>query len=183
MILILVIKINKHRKSKSIWFNRPFCKLFNINEGKCFFEFIDKHFNMDKPLNKIYYKNTQRICCPCTNNISNIVYNQNKNLVDKSLIDNQRTNKLLSNCSNKEDCLIRGMGNSEKVVYQATIFPMETVYIEISFGNWKQRFYNHRHSFFQLRSQTALSKWFGSLRARGLTPLLTRHWHKGLSAR
>ena len=70
-----------------------------------------------------------------------------------------------------------GMCNSEKVVYQANIFPMENskeekVDIRISAGNWKQRFYNHRHSFSNLllRNQTALMKWFESLTDRDLTP-------------
>ena len=40
------------------------------------------------------------------------------------------------------------MRNSENVVNQATIFPIETskeeiVYTGISDGNWKQRFYNY----------------------------------------
>ena len=68
-----------------------------------------------------------------------------------------------------------GMCNSEKVVYQANILPMENnekVYIGISAGNRKQRFYNHKHSFSNplLRNQTTLSRWFGILRDRDLTP-------------
>ena len=47
--------------------------------------------------------NTLKICYSCTNNISKIIYNHKKKLVDKSLIDYQRTNKLLCNCRNKED--------------------------------------------------------------------------------
>ena len=53
------------------------------------------------------------------------------------------------------------MCNSEKVVYQATIFPMENskkewVYIGISSGNWEERFYNHRHFFPSFYSETKL---------------------------
>ena len=51
------------------------------------------------------------------NNISKIIDNHNKNSIDKSLILNQRTNKSLLNCRNKEDCPMGGMRNSEKVVY------------------------------------------------------------------
>ena len=68
---------------------------------------------------------------------------------------------------------ICNMCNSEK----ATIFPTENskeenLYIGISAGNWKQRFYNHRHSFWNplLRNQTSLSRRFGSLRVKSLTP-------------
>ena len=49
----------------------------------------------------------------------------NKNLIDKSLINNHRTNKLLCNCRNEEDYPMGGMCNSEKVVNQASIFPLE----------------------------------------------------------
>ena len=44
--------------------------------------------------------------------------------MDKSLIDNQQTNKLPCNCRNK-DFPKDGMCNPEKVFNQATIFPME----------------------------------------------------------
>ena len=60
------------------------------------------------------------------------------------------------------------MCNSKKVVYQSTIFPIENskekIYIGVSARNWKQRYYNHRHSFYNplLRNQTAQSKWFGN---------------------
>ena len=57
------------------------------------------------------------------------------------------------------------------------ISPMEhttdgdRVYIGISVDNWKQSLYNHRHSFSNLllRNQTALSKYFWSLKKRRLT--------------
>ena len=91
------------------------------------------------------------------------------------LIDNQQTNKLLCNCRNKEDCHMV-ISNSKKVVNHTTIFLMENskekVYMGISAGNWKQRFYNNRHSFSNplSRNQTALLRWFGSLRDRHLIP-------------
>ena len=43
---------------------------------------------------------------------------------------------------------MKGMCNSEKVVYEANISPLEnskeTVYVEIPTGNRKQGFYNHK---------------------------------------
>ena len=88
-------------------------------------------------------------------NISKIIHNHNKNLIDKLLIDNQQTNKLLCNCRNKEDCTMRGMYNSKKVGCQATIFHWKNsclvahflsevkVYIGIPAEYGKQRFYNY----------------------------------------
>ena len=101
-----------------------------------------------------------------TNNIFEIIYYYKKNLVDKSLIDNQRTNKSLCNC--KINCPIGRMCKPEKVFYQATIFLMknrkkEWVYIGISCGNWEQRLYNRKHF---------LLYWSWSLRDKDITPQL-----------
>ena len=91
-------------------------------------------FNNTNPLNKISERNKLKICYSCANNISNIIYNHNNNLIDKSQIGNQRTNKLLCNCRNKEDCPMGGMCNSEKVVERANIFPTENSLEDI---NWR----------------------------------------------
>ena len=63
--------------------------------------------------------------------------------MDKSLIDNQRTNKLLCNCRNKEYFPIEGTLNSEKIVYQTIIFLVENCdeerdYIRIWAKIWKE---------------------------------------------
>ena len=106
------------------------------------------------------------------------VNNHNKNIIEKPAPNNQPTEHIC-NCRVKKDCPVGGKCNSEKVVYQATIFPLENkkeekVYFGISAGNWKQRYYNHKHSFTNptRRNQTALSKWFWNLRDRGLTPYI-----------
>ena len=109
------------------------------------------------------------------NNISKIIYNNNKKWIDKLQTDNQRTNKLLCNYRNKKDCSMGGMCNSKKMVYSATIFPMgkskeNWVYIGILGGNWKQWVYNNWHSFSNPLHQTVLLRWFWNLRDRGLTP-------------
>ena len=79
-------------------------------------------------------------------------------------------------CKSKEECPLGGRCNSRNVVYLACITPMEhkkdgeRVYIGISAVNWKQRWYNHWHSFSnpRLRNQTALSKYFWGLKDQGL---------------
>ena len=73
---------------------------------------------------------------------------------------------------------VDGRCTTRNVVYQACISPMkqqkdgERVYMGISTGNWKQRWYSHRHSFSnpKLRYQTALSKYFWGLKDQGLSP-------------
>ena len=99
---------------------------------------------------------------------------------------NQWTNNFFCKCTNKEDCPMGGMCNSEKVVYKATIFSIENskaerVYIEISAGNWKQVLQSHFFSNPLLRNQTALSRWFWSLRDRGLTPQIKCRFIKKIS--
>ena len=71
---------------------------------------------------------------------------------------------------------VDGKCNSEN---EGNHFPNENrkdikIYFRIFAGNWKQRFYSHRHSFSNpsLRNQTALSNWFWRLKDNGLTPLV-----------
>ena len=54
-----------------------------------------------------------------------MIYNHNKNFIDISLIDNRQTDKIFYHCKNKENRPILGMCGYEKVIYWATIFPME----------------------------------------------------------
>ena len=105
------------------------------------------------------------------------MYHHNRKQLDKSFMDDKRTQILHCNCKKKEECPMDGGCNSENIVYQASIFPMESrndkrVYLGISTGNWKQRLYNCRYSFSNplLRKQAALLKCFGGLKEYGLTP-------------
>ena len=72
---------------------------------------------------------------------------------------------------------MNGLCNLDNVVYQGIIYPRENVkdrktYIGISSTKWKSRDTNHKFSFSHehLKNQTALSKHFGSLKNKGLTP-------------
>ena len=66
------------------------------------------------------------------------------------------------NCINKVECPLCGRCNLKNGVHQACISPMEhnndgeRFYIVISAGNWKQKLYNHKHSFSnpRLRNET-----------------------------
>ena len=74
---------NKNRKRKIIWFNRPFCKLANIDVGKYFLRLIDKHFKQDNILHKIFNRKTLKISYSCTKNISQIINSHNNELINK----------------------------------------------------------------------------------------------------
>ena len=101
-----------------------------MNIGRYFLHLLDKHFNRDNPLSRIFNRNTVKISYSCTKNMYNTLSNHNRRLLN------------------------------------------ERVYIGISAGNWKQRWYTHRHSFSnpKLRYQTALSKYFWGLKDQGLSP-------------
>ena len=60
---------------KVVWFNPPFWKLTNINIGKYFLHLLDKNFNRDNPLSKIFNRNTVKIGYSCSKNMNNILNN------------------------------------------------------------------------------------------------------------
>ena len=93
---------NKHRNI--IWFNSPFCKLSNINIGKYFLGLINKHFKDDNPFRKIINKNNVKISYFCTHNISIIIDNQNKKLINKMDRINNDNLKHSCNCKIKNEC-------------------------------------------------------------------------------
>ena len=106
-------------------FSLDLCELSNINIGKYFLQLIDGHLNKDNPLNKILNWNTRKTSYFCTINMFNIIHNHNNNLIDKSLRDNQQTNKLLSNYRNTKDCPKERLCNSEKSCLPNNYFPAE----------------------------------------------------------
>ena len=73
----------KNRNRKVVWFNPPFCRLANINIGKYFLHLLDKHFNRDNPLSRIFNRNTVKISYSCTKNMYDILSNHNKRLLDE----------------------------------------------------------------------------------------------------
>ena len=112
----------KNRNRKVVWFNPPFCKLINI--GKYFLQLLDKHFNRDNPLSRIFNRNTVKISYSCTKNMNNILSNHNRLL--NELIAKDRSPDVPSrNCKSKEECPLGGRCNSRNVVYQACISPIE----------------------------------------------------------
>ena len=95
----------RNRKRKILWFNTPFCKLATINIGKCFLNLMNKQFNRDNPLSKIFNRNTIKIRYSRTNNISKIIYNHNRKLIYWSNLKDKETHK--SPCKElKKDALL-----------------------------------------------------------------------------
>ena len=132
----------KNRNRRVIWFNPPFCKLTNINIGKYFLNLLDKHFNRDNPLRRIFNRNTLKIIYSGTKNMYSILNNHsNTRLLDELNRNSGGPDVASCNCRSKGECPLGGWCNLKNVVYQACISPKEhdgeRVYIGISTGNWK----------------------------------------------
>ena len=91
--------------------------------------------------------------------------------------DNNNSKQNKCNCKTRNNCPMNGLCNLDNVVYQGIIYPKENIndrktYIGIPSTKWKIRFANHKYSFSHehLKHQTDLSKHFGGLKNKGLTP-------------
>ena len=73
----------KNRNRKVVWFNLPFYRLANINIGKYFLHLLDKYFNGDNPLSRIFNWNTVKISYSFTKNMYNILSNHNTRLLNE----------------------------------------------------------------------------------------------------
>ena len=110
-------------------------------------------------------------------NMNNVLCNHDR-LLDELITRDRNPDVGSCNCRNKEECPLGGRCNSRNVACQACISPIEhqrdeeRVCIRFTAGNWKQRCYNHKHSFSnpKLRYQTAQSKYFWDLKDQGLSP-------------
>ena len=165
----------KNRNRKVVWFNPLFCRLANINIGKYFLHLLDKHFNRDNPLSRIFNRNTVKISYSCTKNMYNILSNHNKRLLNELITRDRNPDTGYCNCRNKEECPLGGCCNLRNVIYQACISPMEQqrdggrVYIGISTGNWKQNGTTKNIHFPTQNLDTRLlyQNIFGAFRIRG----------------
>ena len=72
----------RKRKRNIIWFNPPYSKNVKTNIGKTFLQLLSKHFPKDHQMHKIFNKNTIKVSYSCMNNISSILSNHNKNILD-----------------------------------------------------------------------------------------------------
>ena len=57
-----------------------------INIGKYFLRLIDKHFNGNKPLKKIFIRKTIKISYSCPNSLYKIISNHNRNLIENPVL-------------------------------------------------------------------------------------------------
>ena len=133
----LLIRTNSTPRYRNISTNHPRSVLrqipnpkgligyLNINIGKYFLHLLDKDFNTDNPLSKIFNRNTVKISYSCTNNMNNILNNHNRRLLNELIVKDRSPDVASCHCRSKEERLFGGRCNSRNVVYQACISPME----------------------------------------------------------
>ena len=97
----------RNRKRNIIWFNPPYSKSVSTNVAKKFLHLIDKHFPRDNNLHKIFNRNTVKVSYSCTQNMSQIIKNQ----------DTENSSKVVSNEAR----------NNNQDIYAANSFGMITL--------------------------------------------------------
>lgn len=117
-----------------------------------------------------------KVSYSCVNNIEKIINSYNNNLIKEFHMNQIQENTFTGNCRVKTECPVGGLCLTENAVYEATIFPKENMnqrkfYIGKSTGDWKQHFYNHRHSFknISLKNQTVLPKCYWDMKENSFT--------------
>ena len=129
----------------AVRFNPPSNLDVSTSVAKIFLNLIEKHFHRSSKLHKIFNKNTVKVSCSCTQNMSQIIKGHNKKIVQK---ETQET--LECNCRVKTDCPLNGDCRKESVIYKctATTCNSKKVYLGLTEGEFKkQRYYDHVKSF------------------------------------
>ena len=175
----------KNRPRKVLWFNPPYCRTASINIAREFLKLIDICFPNDHPFRKICNRYNLKVSYSCCRNMENIISTHNTKTLTKYFENNVETNQMSNarrecNCRNSNRCPLGRRCLTENVVYQAKIYPngdtsKYKLYVGISKGQWKMRYYVHRHSFKyrSSRNKTALSKHYWLLKDRGKEPVIT----------
>ena len=101
----------RKRQRKIFWFNPPFNLDVSTNVAKIFLNLIEKHFPRSSKLHKIFNKNTVKVSYSCTQNMSKIIKEHNKKIVQK---ETQET--LDCNGRVKKDCPLNGDCRKESVI-------------------------------------------------------------------
>ena len=102
------VKVKTHNKRNHkkniIWFNPPFSRNLSTKIGKYFLNLLDNHFPQNHRLHKIFNRNSVKVSYSCTKHMKTIIYNHNKNILEKKPSITTST----CCCRNTEACLSNG---------------------------------------------------------------------------
>ena len=169
------------RKGGIVWFGPPFCGLANVDVGKYFLRLIDKHFEQDNILHKVFDGRALKVSYSCTNDISQVMSSHSDELVNKfhNRVSGSDINgeKIECDCGSQSDCPVSGLCSLDGVVYRAIVCPREDISggrycvgvsstgFGIGYGGRGCSF-SHEHQ----RDQAALSEHYWGLKNKGLAP-------------
>ena len=164
-------KKKRNRQRNITWFNPPYNASVRTKVIGEFFKLVDKCFPVGHELRKIFNRNTLKASYSTTPNMGQIIAGKNVKL----LKDNTDLEKAC-NCGKKE-CPLDGMCLVPGIVYQAVIEDKtgEThSYVGMTKPNFKSRLAIHNKSYRDpTYCQTALSRNYRELEAKGLEPKVT----------
>ena len=159
----------KSRKRKITWFNPPYSKNVQTNIGKQFLKLIDKNFPTNHPLRKIINRNTVKISYRCMPNMKTKISSHNfrvqRGAEERQPIYGCNCTNAIGPCPLNGNCLVNSL------VYKAEVTDENqnsTTYTGLTRNTFKQRFYGHRHSFKNRKSEhsTTLSSYIWDLKDR-----------------
>ena len=78
MYYILRYGYKLQRKRKIIRLNPPFNRSVITNMGRRFLSLVEKHFPKENKLRKIFNKNTLKVSCSCSQNMTQIINSYNR---------------------------------------------------------------------------------------------------------
>ena len=163
-------KRKRRRRRNIIWYNPPFCHSVKTNLAGKFIRLVDKHFNKQHPLNKIFNKNSLNISYSCMDNMDKIIANHNRKILEPKEKDPK---KIKLCCKNKAKCPLNEVGKScdtENVIYKAYVTTDKdtNTYIGLTSNSFKTRWYGHQESFRNEKSKnkTSLSSYIWELKEK-----------------
>ena len=136
----------RNRKRNTIWFNPPYSKNVQTNVAKTFLNLIKKHFPPNHNLHPIFNKNNVKVSYSCMPNMSSIIKNHNK-----KILNNNTTPKNGCNCRQKDQCPLDNNCLTTSVIYKANVTTDKDNtgknYIGLTEGTFKQRYTQHNLTF------------------------------------
>ena len=136
---------------------------------------IDQHFPKSNKLHAIFNRNTVKVSCSCTQNISSMIKSHNKKVINKDVKELKSYN-----CRVKSECPLNGQCRVTDIIYKCTVLSPDKpnkVYLGTAEGDFKKQFYNHRKSFNNEGSanDTTLSQYIWELKeTSNSSPTLVR---------
>ena len=144
----------KNRKKKIIWFNPPFSVNVSTNIGKKLFSLLGKHFPKTHQLHKFFNQNDVKVSYSSLPNFKKVINDHNNNTLNEQEKPYPCTCRDKASHSLNRSCQHKNLGYSCKV---STSYTKQNHlhYIGLTEHTFKDRFYQHNNSKFELKRNSA----------------------------